>query len=140
MARSLLIFLFSFSAYAQFLGFGGADAVLNQVPEKLAKLKSLDVKADPAFEDTFNQAVRQVELSMEQEKLFCSGEVADDKGRILPKDKKQLCMRELKKNYLEVISVIFDMKKKYLTMLHAQQIESLTEIHRNQKADIEKKF
>jgi hypothetical protein len=49
-------------------------------------------------------------------------------------------MRELKKQYLEATNVIFDLKKKYLGLIHQRQLQKLGEIQKSLKADIEKNF
>lgn len=141
MARFVLIFLFLVPvAHADIFGFGGDKAFKSRLPQLTEKLKGLELKTDPGFEDTFNQTVKDVENGIEEEKLFCSGEAPDADGKILPPDQKQLCFRDLKKNYLEALEVIFEAKKKYLQLLHSEQQERLTQIHKKLKADIEKNF
>lgn len=136
---SLLVFL-SFSARADFFGFGGGDGYKSKIPELVEKLKSLDMKATPAYEEQFNLGVKSLENALEEEKLFCSGESADAQGRVLPKEQKQLCYRELKNRYLDAHDVIFSLKKKYLGIVHERQIEKLGEIQKKLKSDIEKSF
>jgi len=140
MVRLLLIALISFEARADFLGFGGKDSSSGKLSELVSHLDSLEIKVDPAFEESFNKTIKAIEQSVEEEKLFCSGEVADPQGKTLPNDKKPLCMRELKKQYGEALSVIFKMKKKYLGMIHSKQIEQLDEIQSKTKADLDKNF
>lgn len=136
---SLLIF--SFNSHAQFLGFGGSDsAAKSKVPDLLEKLKSLEMKLEPLYEESFNLTVKNIENTIEEEKLFCSGEAVDAAGKLLPPDKKQLCMRELKKQYLEYMDLVFDLKKKYLEMIYSRQTEGLSKVHKDLKANIEKNF
>lgn len=94
----------------------------------------------PGYEDRFNQLVKALEQTLEEEKLFCAGEAADAEGKVLPKDKKQLCFRELKNHYLEAQDTIFNLKKKYLGLIHNRQLEKLSEIQKKLRADIEKSF
>jgi hypothetical protein len=140
MVRSFLIFaLFSFNGYAQIFGIGGEKKV-GRLPELIEKLRSLEIKADPFFEETFNKAVKDIENGVEEEKLFCGGESTDTEGKQVTPEKKQLCMRELKKNYLEAMQVVFTSKKKYLEMVHNRHMGRLNEVHTRLKADIEKSF
>jgi hypothetical protein len=139
MVRFILVFLISFNAYADFLGFN-SDSTKSKIPEIVAKLKSIKVEDGPIYEEKFNQLVKLIENSMEEEKLFCSGETSDSEGKVLPKESKQLCFRELKTHYLEAMETIFNLKKKYLGLIHNRQIEKLTEIQKKLKADIEKSF
>ena len=137
---SILVLALSFSAHADFLGFGGADGRESQIPTLIEKLKGLEMKVDPGFEDDFNKGVKSIETRIEEEKLFCSGETADAQGKVLTADKKQLCIRELKKQYIEAMDVIHELKRKYLGMVHTRQVERLGEIHKKLKSDIEKNF
>ena len=142
MAKLVLILLVftAYNASADIFGFGSDKTFRSRVPQLTEKLKKLPLKTDPGFEDTFNQTVKDVENSIEEEKLFCGGEAPDAEGKTLPAEQKQLCFRELKKNYLEAVEVIFEAKKKYLQLLHNEQQNRLTEIHRKVKADIDKNF
>ena len=142
MAKFILIFALFIStfAHADFLGFGTNDGYASRLPPLIEKLKSLRLSNDPGFEDIFNQVVKNIETGLEEEKLFCSGEATDPKGRTLPKEQKQLCFRELKAQYIDAVGVIFEMKKKYLGLIHKRQIEKLSEIQSKMKADIEKNF
>jgi hypothetical protein len=139
-ALCVLVLLFSLTAQADFFGFGDDKKFSSRIPPLVEKLKALKMKDDPSFEDEFNKAVKNVENGVEEEKLFCSGEAGDQQGRVIPQDQKQLCFRELKKRYLEAVNVVFDQKKKYLGILHAKQIERLSEIQKQQKSEIEKNF
>lgn len=140
MVRIILIIFFVQSAHADIFGFGSDKSSKSKIPDLTEKLRKLPLKTDPGFEDSFNQTVRDLENSIEEEKLYCSGESPDSEGKTLPADQKQLCFRELKKSYLEAVEVIFDAKKKYLQLLHNEQTNRLTEIHRKLKADIDKNF
>jgi hypothetical protein len=136
----ILCLLFSFSAFADFLGFKTGDDTKSKIPDLIEKLNKLEVEDSPAYEDKFNQLVKSIETSMEDEKLICSGEIADSNGKVLPKESKQLCFRDLKTNYLSAMDTIFNLKKKYLGLIHNRQIEKLTEIQKKLKADIDKSF
>lgn len=143
MAKSILIFslFISLSAHADIFDFGGEKGVKeSKVPALIEKLKNLEMKDDPAYEEAFNQSVKAIENGVEEEKLYCSGEATDSAGKTLPPAQKQLCMRELKKHYLEATSTIFDLKKKYLGFVHQRQVEKLSDIQKKLKADIEKNF
>lgn len=142
MVRIILIasLIFSFSAYADFLGFKTDDSSKSKIPDLIEKLNKLEVEDSPAYEEKFNQLVKAIENSMEEEKLYCSGESADSSGKVLPKESKQLCFRDLKTNYLSAMDTIFNLKKKYLGLIHNRQIEKLTEIQKKLKADIDKSF
>lgn len=142
MVRSLLVLslFISLHASADFLGFKIGDDRKSKIPDLIEKLKDLKVEDSPAYEESFNQLVKSIENSIEEEKLFCSGETADANGKVLPKESKQLCFRELKTHYLEAMETIFDLKKKYLGLIHNRQIEKLSEIQKKLKADIEKSF
>lgn len=141
MVRFILIVICftSLTARADFFGFEN-NAIQSKLPSLIEKLKKIEIKATPAYEDHFNQAVKGIEAAIEEEKLICSGESVDEKGRTLPQDKRQLCFRELKGHYLEAMEVVFDLKKKYLGLIHARQVDQLEEIHKKLKNDIEKKF
>lgn len=144
MAKFILVVLFlsSFSAHADIFGFGsGEKSVLSsKLPELVEKLKSLEMKDDPIYEDAFNLGIKGVENRVEEEKLFCLGEATDAEGKTLPAAQKQLCMRELKKNYVESTRVIFELKKKYLALIHKRQLERLNDVQKKLQADIEKNF
>lgn len=140
MVKSLLIvFLFVSTAHADFLDFGN-EAKESKIPALVEKLKELEMKEGPEYEEQFNQAVKNIENAVEEEKLYCSGEATDSEGKTLPPAQKPLCMRELKKQYLSATSVIFELKKKYLGFIHQRQMQKLGEIETKLKADIEKNF
>ena len=142
MVKFILILscLFVFEAKADLFDFDSDKPRESKIPALVEKLKGLEMKEDPAYEEAFNQSVKTIENSMEDEKLFCSGEATDAEGKALPKEQKQLCMRELKKHYLNATMTVFDIKKKYLGFIHQKQLEKLTEIQKKLKADIEKDF
>lgn len=143
MVKTLLIsfILLSMTAQADIFDFG-SDKSGNgsRLPQLIEKLKSLEFKDGPQYESSFNETVKEVENRVEEEKLFCSGEAQDSEGKTLPPAKKQLCMRELKKHYLEATSAIFELKKKYLTQIHQKQLQRLSEIQSKLRTDIEKNF
>lgn len=140
MVRFILILLISFQAKADFLGFKTGDALKSKLPPLIEKLKNLEMEDGPSYEEGFNQLVKTIELTIEDEKLFCSGEVSDSDGRVLGKDQRKLCFRDLKSNYLDAVETIYTLKKKYLGLLHSRQIENLTKIQNTLKGDIEKSF
>jgi hypothetical protein len=135
----ILFFVFSITAQADFLGFGSSEGKSRILP-LLDKLKNIPMRVDPAFEEEFNKAIKTLENAIDEEKLYCTGELADSEGKVLPKDKKQVCMRELKKNYIASMDTIYELKKKYLQLVHVRQQEKLSEIHSKLKLDIEKNF
>lgn len=137
----LVFFLFiSLPASADLFDFAAGGNERSKLPQLVAKLRGLEVKDDPAFDDSFNQLMRAIELAVEEEKLYCSGEAADAAGKTITPGQKQLCVRELKKHYLDATSVIFDVKKKYLGLVHQRQIDELSSIQKKARADIEKNF
>jgi hypothetical protein len=140
MVQFILIAFLSLSAQADFFGFGGDGESGSKIPAIVEKLSGTTLNANGAFEDEFNKNVRSLEAAVEEEKLFCSGEITDSKGRVLPAEKKTLCFRDLKKNYLNATQAIFELKKKYLDILHQKQIDQLSENNKRIKADIEKSF
>lgn len=140
MAKSFLIFfLLIGTARADLFDFG-SDKNESKIPGLIEKLKSLEMKDGPEFEELFNQNVKNIENAVEEQKLFCSGESADSEGKTLPAAQKPLCIRELKKQYTEATSVIFEIKKKYLGFIHQRQLQKLNEIQNKLKSDIEKNF
>lgn len=134
------LMLISLSAHADIFGFGSDSKFTSRIPQLTEKLKALDMQADPSYEDSFNQAVKEIENGVEVEKLYCAGEAGDTSGKVLPKEQKELCFRQLRKHYVESVNTIFEMKKKYLAMLHGRQVERLSEIHKKLQSDIEKNF
>jgi hypothetical protein len=140
MVRFILIVLISFQARADFLGFRTGDAPKSKLPPLIEKLKNLEMEDGPAYEEVFNQLVKTIELTIEEEKQFCSGEVTDSDGKVLGKEQRKLCFRDLKTNYLDAIDTIYILKKKYLGLLHSRQIENLSKIQNKLKGDIDKSF
>src|SRR5687768_3104759 len=113
-------------AHGDIFDFGSDKEKESTIPALVEKLRSLNMKEGPEFEESFNQGVKHIEHSIEQEKLYCSGESLDSEGKALPAARKPLCMRELKKQYLEATEVIFEMKKKYLGFIHQRQVQKLS--------------
>ncbi len=136
----LILFVLTIDARADIFDFTSGVSSESKLPAMIKKLKNLEMKDGPAFEDSFNQTIKMIENGVEEEKLYCSGDVSNSEGKTIPPAQKQLCMRDLKKNYIEATSTIFDLKKKYLTFIHHRQIEKLSEIQKKLKADIEKSF
>lgn len=132
-------FLFVSLAHADLFDFG-SDQGESKIPDLVEKIKSLEMKEGPEFEETFNLGVKSIENAIEEEKLYCSGESTNKEGKTLPSAQKPLCMRELKKQYLEATHVIFEIKKKYLGFIHQRQLQKLGEIQKKLKSDIEKNF
>lgn len=131
---------FSISASAQIFGFGQSNKFSSRIPELAEKLRKLPISATPGFEDTFNKGVKEIENAVEEVKLFCAGESSDSEGKTVTQDQRALCFRELKKNYVEALDVVFTVKKQYLGVLHTQQLQQLSNIHKKLSADVEKNF
>jgi hypothetical protein len=141
MAQFVLIIFFLFhNARADLFNFGSDKSHRSKIPGLIEKLRAMEIKDGPDFEESFNSSVKNLEVAMEQEKLYCSGEALDSEGKALAASKKALCMRELKKHYLEATGVIFEMKKKYLGFIHQLHLKKLDEIQSKIKTDIEKNF
>lgn len=143
MAKFILIcfFLFNLEAKADLFDFvSGGDDGESRITKLIEKLKKLEMRDAPEFEESFNQLIKAIEVSVEDEKLYCSGESTNSKGKTLPSSQKQYCIRELKKQYLEATNTIFEIKKKYLGYIHQKQIQKLSEIQAALKSDIEKSF
>lgn len=141
MAKLILISFFILSsAHADLFDFVSDKSDESRIPALVEKLRTLEMKDGPEFEEVFNQNVRSIENAIEQEKLYCSGEAVNNEGKTLPAAQKPLCMRELKKQYLEATNVIFEMKKKYLGFIHQRQLQKLSNIQKKLKSDIEKNF
>lgn len=137
----LILFLFlSFDARSDLFDFVSDKDTDSKINSLVANLKKREIKDGPEFEDFFNQTVKSIEYAVEEEKLYCSGEAVNRKGKTLPSGQKQLCMRELKKRYLEATSVVFDIKKKYLALVHERQLKRLSEVHNKLREEIEKNF
>jgi hypothetical protein len=137
---SVLTLFVSLNASAQFFGFGDSNKFSSRIPAIGEKLRKLTISATPGFEDTFNKGVKEIENAVEEEKLFCAGEASDANGKTVSQDQRALCFRELKKNYLEAMDVVFTVKKQYLGVLHTQQIQELSKIQKKLSSDIEKNF
>jgi hypothetical protein len=143
MAKIILIFFLfiGFEVHADLFDFvSGGDGNDSRISQLVEKIKKLEIKEGPDFEEGFNQLIKGIELAVEDEKLYCSGESVNSKGKTLPASQKQFCIRELKKQYLVANEVIFETKKKYLGFIHQKQILRLSEIQNSLKSDIEKSF
>jgi hypothetical protein len=142
MARSLLIFIFlsfSMSAYSDFLGFKTSNS-RSRIPAITEKIMNLKIEPGPVFEDSFNQLIKSLEVTLEEEKLFCAGESADNTGKVISNEQKQVCFRELKTFYLEASDAVFNQKKKYLGVIHEAQVKKLNQLQSNMRTEIEKSF
>lgn len=143
MAKFILIFFFllNYEVRADLFDFvSGDDDGDSRLSKLIEKLKKLEMRDGPEFEESFNQLIKAIELSVEDEKLYCSGESTNSKGKTLPSTQKQFCIRELKKQYLEATNTIFEIKKKYLGFIHQKQLQKLSEIQATLKSDIDKSF
>ena len=143
MAKYILIFnfLFIFSVQANLLDFDSiSDKNSSGIDTLVIKMKSLDIKDGPKFEETFNQIVREIETMIENQKLYCSSDSTNNEGKTLPASQKQYCMRELKKKYVDAIKAIFEVKKKYLSFIHERQIDKLNEIQNKMESELDKSF
>jgi len=143
MARLFLIFVlfWGMKVHADIFDFvSGSEGNDPRIETLLTKLKSLEIKDGPGFEETFNQLVKGIENAVEDEKLFCSGESTNSEGKTLPISQKPYCIRELKKKYIEATKVIFEIKKKYLIFIHEKQLQKLNEIQTKMQTDIDKSF
>jgi hypothetical protein len=143
MARFFLVLVFFVvtSLHADIFDFvSGTDGNNSRIESLINKLKSLEMKDGPGFEENFNQLIKGIENAVEDEKLYCSGESTNSEGKTLPVSQKQYCMRELKKKYQEATKVIFEIKKKYLVFIHERQLQRLNEIQTKMQTDIDKSF
>jgi len=122
----ILISLAVFSANAQFLGFGGdSDESSGKISSIMEKLKNTELEPNPQSEESFNLLVKEMEVAIDEEKLFCSGEAANVKGKYLSSDKRQVCTRNLKQKYVEILQIVFDHKIKYLEKIGEIQMQKL---------------
>lgn len=143
MVQSFLIgvLFFSTAVRADLFDFESKKAnTSSKIPVLVEQLKALKMKDDPQYEENFNVTVKEIENAVEQEKLYCSGEATNEEGKTLPSAQKQICMRELKKHYVMATAIIFETKKKYLSLIHQKQLEKLGEIQKKLQEDIEKNF
>lgn len=125
-------------AYADL--FGSNEVLKSKIPNVIKEIRALEMSADISYEEDFNKLVRKVETTLEEEKLFCNGEVVNSEGKVVEKSQKQLCYRTLKNHYLKAMDEVFELKKKYLKVIHQAQLEKLSEIHEKLKKDFEKSF
>ncbi|GEM_PF-1212037 len=143
MVRTILIFLFSINlAHAQFWNFGDKTSAAGpgRIKVELDKLSDLKIESNGDFEDKFNRIMKVVNDILEEEKLICSGEVAGVNGILTSRDQKQVCFREMKKGYSEYIEKSFEIKKKYLGVLHQKKLEDLDRIKKSQLEQLERAF
>jgi len=143
MAKFILIslMLLSLPVRADLFDFvSGGEGSDSRIMLLIQKMKKLEMKEGPEFEESFNQIIKGIEVAVEDEKLYCSGESTNNKGKTLPASQKQFCIRELKKQYMEATNSIFEIKKKYLGFIHQKQIQKLTDIQKELNSDIEKSF
>ncbi len=140
MVKFFFLGLFCLNAHADFLNFGKSDSSKGKIPELTEKMRSLSIKNNPAFEDDFNKTVKELEQTVETEKLYCKGEASGPDGQVLAKTQKELCFRDLKKVYLEATRTVFEVKKKYLAQIHSEQLEKLNTVQKDLEAGIERSF
>ncbi len=143
MVRTILIsLLISSTAYAQFWNFGDKPETsgASRISKELEKLNELNIQASGEFEDKFNQVMKAVNNILEEEKLICSGEVAGPSGILTSRDQKQVCFREMKKSYAHYIEKSFEIKRKYLGVLHQKKLEDLEKIKNSQLQQLERAF
>jgi|SRR5690606_513821 len=132
---------FSFVVQANIFDFtSDENSRTSKIPELIKKMNDLEVTNEIVYEDSFNQLAKALENTVEEEKLYCSGEAQDNEGKTLPTQQRQLCMRELKKLYLKGTTALYELKRKYLAEIHKKQMKDLGEIQEKLKADIEKNF
>jgi hypothetical protein len=137
----LFIFFNSFNSYSQFLGFGEEKKQFSsKIPGIIEKLSQLEIVATPQFESSFNDQIHDLEVVLDQDMLYCSGEAMGDKGKYISPDKKQVCIRELKQRYIEGVNLIFEIKKKYLALINEKHMESLSRIQKETLKSVESKF
>jgi hypothetical protein len=144
MVRSVLvlIFILSSSAYAQFWNFGDKPRPTGEgrIQAELEKLSDLKIQSGGEFEDKFNRIMKSVNDILEEEKMICSGEVPGPAGVLTTRDQKQVCFREMKKSYALYIEKSFDVKRKYLGVLHQKKLEDLDKIKKSQLEQLERAF
>ena len=143
MVKAVLVFiLFANFAYAQFWNFGDKpnSTSTGRIQNHLEKLSDLEIKSSGDFEDRFNKIIKSIEDILEEQKLICSGEVAGPKGVLTSRDQKQTCFREMKKNYAQYIEKSFEIKKKYLGVLHQKKLDELEKIKKSQIDQLERQF
>lgn len=142
MVKLFLVFVFSINfSFANLFDFGAKRKEdESKITFLIEKIKKLEIKEGPEFEENFNNLVKAMEFTIEQKKLYCSGEAVDDSGKSISVGQSQFCMRELKNDYLNATQIIFEIKRKYLAIIHAKQIKKLNEIESSLKSDIDKNF
>lgn len=143
MVRFLLVLILSTQyAQAQFWNFGDKPSAsgTGRIQLELDKLGDLNIQSGGEFEDKFNLIMKTVSNIIEEEKLICSGEVAGPSGILTSRDQKQVCFREMKKSYASYIEKSFEIKKKYLGVLHQKKLEDLDKIKKSQLEQLERAF
>lgn len=143
MGKIILIssLLFSSLVSANIFDFTSSNSAReSKIPELIKKMNNLEIKDEIVYEDSFNELAKALENTIEEEKLYCSGEAQDNEGKTLPVAQRQLCMRELKKLYIKGTTALYDLKRKYLGEIHKKQMKDLSDIQDKLKADIEKNF
>lgn len=108
-----------------------------EVTEKLKKLKSPDLES---FEEDFNLHIKELESLLEKEKSICTGEMSMENGEVVTKENRQVCLRKMKGHYLSALNIVYDLKKKYLNVIHRKQMTLLDENFKKIKEQFEKNF
>lgn len=132
MARSVLVFIcFINIAYAQVFGISlGEEKKLSGVELLLQEMDKLSV------DNSFDEKYRNVSLEIERQLDLKRGECVEVSARA----EKEKCFREvvtLQKTYLEKSHVL---KKKYLLLIHEEQLNGLDEAHAKALKDLERHF
>jgi hypothetical protein len=144
MVKAVLVFTLFLSSvsYAQFWNFGDKPKPTGEgrIQAELDKLSDLNIQSGGEFEDKFNRIMKAVNDILEEEKLICSGEVAGPAGILTSRDQKQVCFREMKKSYAVYIEKSFEVKRKYLGVLHQKKLEDLEKIKKSQLEQLERAF
>jgi len=137
----MLIFMSSFSVNAQFLGFGGqSEESSGKISSIIDRFKNFELEPNPKSEENFNLLVKEMEIAIDEEKLFCSGEAANSKGKYLSSDKRQVCTRNLKQKYVELLQIVFDHKIKYLEKINELQTQRLKLTKDQMIKEVESRF
>lgn len=132
MARSVLVFIcFINIAYAQVFGISlGEQKKLSGVEILLQEMEKLSV------DNSFDEKYRNVSLEIERQLDLKRGECVEVSARA----EKEKCFREvvnLQKTYLEKSHVL---KKKYLLLIHEEQLNGLDGAHAKALKDLERHF
>jgi hypothetical protein len=132
MARSVLVFIcFINIAYAQVFGISlGEEKKLSGVEVLLQEMEKLSV------DNSFDEKYRNVSLEIERQLDLKRGECVEVSARA----EKEKCFREvvtLQNTYLEKSHVL---KKKYLLLIHEEQLNGLDGAHAKALKDLERHF